>query len=121
MAILDSFVENPQDGDQVNDGFMTGIIQNTFKHAGSDQTGGTANNEAEKEVGEVTITANTVTNGILVLACGTFSTSGTSQAIIKLRAGTSTTGTSNTTYKTITLSPGSGNDECTGGWNYLSY
>ena len=76
-----------------------------FKHLDSDQTGGSITGATnETEIGEVTIPANKVTNGVLVTATGSCAGggSGGGNVLAKLRAGTSTTGSGNALYKTAT-------------------
>lgn len=104
MAIRDSFVHPISDGDQLNDGYFNGVVENTFKHVGSDQTAGSTASSSETKIGEVTVPADTVTNGILVIATG-YGTQETSQSMtVKLRAGSSTTATSNSEYKSYSAS-----------------
>lgn len=101
MAIRDTYPVTVADGDQLDDGYFNGIEPEFFKHLGSDQTEGIMNGTTETEIGEVTVTANEVTTGILVVATGKQRGGGDYTQTIRLRAGTSATATSNTQYKSI--------------------
>jgi len=102
MVERDTFV-TVADGDQLNENYFNGIEPAMFKHAGSDQTAATVTGTtAETEIGEVSIAANLVTTGILVIATGTsnlIASASDGTATIKLYGGTSATATSNTEFK----------------------
>lgn len=117
MAIRDTFVYPIAVGDQLNDGYFNGVVENAFKIESSDNTGGSHSGDtAETTVVTRTIPANTVTNGILITAPITFQNNDS--------AGGSHTGTfrlkvAGSTVKTITLTSddasGSGSDATTVG------
>lgn len=91
------------DGDQLNQGYFNGLP----KYMNQDQTGGTMGGGtpvAETLIGQVTITANKVTNGILVIATGKARNADDTNAnTIYLNTGTNADGiTSATHQKTIT-------------------
>ena len=68
----------------------------------SDQTGGSYDGTAETKIGEVLVSANDVSNGVLIIATGLFDPSiSTPNVDVRLRTGTSATATSNTLRKTI--------------------
>lgn len=91
----------------VNTSFSTELNENfneVENIAKQDQTGGSVSNTTtETEVGEVLIPANTVKGGVMIVATGKGKSNFSSATFtIRLRTGTSATGTSNTVRKTIT-------------------
>ncbi|WP_298753758.1 hypothetical protein [uncultured Arcobacter sp.] len=99
-----------------------------YDYIGQDQTLGSTSASTETKIGEVTIPANTVTNGVLVFATGVLRMTGggiqPNNGTITLRAGASTTITSNTSEKSIQRSFDSVagiNAGWTSGWTIIKY
>lgn len=93
-------------------------FEECFKYLGSDQTAANSTSTSETELGEVTIPANTVTSGVLVIATGSATAA---PFTFKLRAGTSATATSNTQYKSITRTAQAGSPDSQTGWTIVYY
>ncbi len=103
MAERDTFVD-VDDGDQLNSGFFNGIGDRVTKTVIQDQTGGshTGDTNETELIADVSIPANTADTGILVMVVGNSAPSADGQTNnFKLYAGTSTTATSNTLYRTV--------------------
>ena len=72
------------------------IIGQFLKYVGSVQTGNHTGDTSETEIGEVSIGANTVTVGALIIATFRCNLQKNSNTTIRIRTGTSATGTINT-------------------------
>ena len=95
------FADSNTDNDSIEE-FEDNIDAGLFGYSGTDQTEGSiASSTTETEIGEVQVAANSVNTGILVIATGKV-TGLAGTGTIKLYGGTSTTGTSNTLFKTVT-------------------
>src|SRR3990167_10763699 len=77
---------------------------------GEDNTGTSTAYTSETEIGEVTISANTARNRIIIIASvsfnGVLDTGSPASSTFRIRTGTSATATSNTTRETISLTQG---------------
>lgn len=107
----------------VNTSFSTELNDNfeeVFKYSTGNQTANSVSSTSESEALEVTITAGSVANGILVFAGGTANVNTSISGTIRLRAGTDTTATNNTQYKSITRSS-SDTSLAKHGWSMVYY
>jgi hypothetical protein len=103
MTARDTFV-TVSNGDQLNQGYFNGILSNTANATRiiQDQAARSITGITETRIGGVTCNANTVTNGVLIIASGdSYNDTAAGTHTINLRCGTNANGTSNTAQKTI--------------------
>lgn len=111
------------DGEVLYSADLNNTLEALPVFASQDQTGGSTVANADTEIAECQVAANTVSSGVLVMASGFFEyAEGGSDSVIKLWAGTSATATSNTLEKTITVTPPAGTDSISKiGWSLEMY
>lgn len=97
--------EDINDGDQLSEGYFNGISDALLQYVGDDQTGATADNTTtETEIGEVYIPANTVSTRVIIFASIRLDGATGENTTIRIRTGTNSSGPSNTTRKSQTIS-----------------